>query len=102
MKLFNFCTLGPHKKSHTNSFEWVGTRWVLNDSRKGCKRFLLVLLCVLMLGCVTNKENQELKRRLEAAVEWNEQLLGENRMFQRGLKEAMQESYERHLKNKEK
>ena len=102
MKLFNFCTLGSHKKSHTNSFEWVGTRWVLNDSRKGCKCFLLVLLCVLMLGCVTNKENQELKRRLEATAEWNEQLLGENRMFQRVLKEAIQESYERHLKNKEK
>jgi hypothetical protein len=102
MKLFNFCTLGPHKKSHTNSFEWVGTRWVLNDSRKGCKCFLLVLLCVLMLGCATNKENQELNRKVEILQKGYGELLGENRMYRRMFKTALQESYERHLKNKEK
>ena len=65
------------------------------------KNTLLVIAVLLTGSCATNKENQELKKRLETAVEWNAELLGENRMFKRVLKEALQESYERHLKNKE-
>jgi hypothetical protein len=55
-----------------------------------------------MLGCATNKENQELNRKVEILQKGYGELLGENRMYRRMFKTALQESYERHLKNKEK